>query len=145
MGLQAEHEAMLVAPGLYMNIAKSFRDTVALPPLADVGYYEITQDPDDRWKYRTPSLRNFVLTAPYMHNGGVHSLESIIDTYNQGGIRQNEKGIINPTISPLIKPLGLTQQEREKLVVFLQTLTGDNVAELVSDAFSIPVGDTSSP
>lgn len=142
MGEQAEQETMLVAPGLYMDIAKSFRDIVALPPLADVGQYEITQRPEDRWKYRTPSLRNVALTAPYMHNGAVHDLESVINIYNQGGIRQTEKGLINPTLSPLIKPLGLTQEERESLVAFLQTLTGDNVAELISDAFSVPVGDT---
>jgi len=139
-----EKETMLVAPGLYMDIAKSFRDTVAATPLPDVGYYEITQNPDDRWKYRTPSLRNVALTAPYMHDGSMHDLTTVIAFYNQGGISQNENGVPNVTQSPLIKPLGLTEQESSDLVAFLNTLNGDNMAELISDAFATPVGDTTS-
>lgn len=139
---QPEKETMLVAPGLYMDIAKSFRDTVALTPLPDVGYYEITQHPDDRWKYRTPTLRNVALTAPYMHDGTMHDLETVIAFYNQGGISQNENGSPNVTQSPLIKPLGLTELESNDLVAFLNTLNGDNMAELISDAFATPVGDT---
>jgi cytochrome c peroxidase len=142
MGIEPEDETMLVAPGLYMSISKSFRDTVSLPPLADVGYYEITQNPDDRWKYRTPSLRNVALTAPYMHDGTMHSLKEVIAFYNQGGVSQNENGFPNVTQSPLIKPLGLTNQESSDLIAFLNTLNGDNIAELISDAFATPVGDT---
>ncbi len=142
MGAQPEEQTMLVAPGLYMNIAKSFRDTVALAPLPDVGYYEITQHPDDRWKYRTPTLRNVALTAPYMHDGSMHELKTVVEFYNQGGVSESENGVPNVTQSPLIKPLGLTEQEMEDIVAFLNTLNGDNIAEVISDAFAVPVGDT---
>ena len=137
-----EKETMLVAPGLYLDVVQSFRNTVGLKPLPDVGYYEVTQNPDDRWKYRTPSLRNVALTAPYMHDGSINDLESVIALYNQGGFSQNEKGTLNKTQSHIIKPLGLTEQESKELVAFLNTLNGDNVAELISDAFATPVGDT---
>jgi len=137
-----EQETMLVAPGLYMKVSQSFRKTVGLTPLPDVGQYEITQNPDDRWKYRTPSLRNVALTGPYMHDGTMHSLKEVIAFYNQGGISHNENGFPNVTQSPLIKPLALTEQESDDLVAFLNTLNGDNIAELISDAFATPVGDT---
>lgn len=136
-----EKETMLVAPGLYMNISQSFRKTVGLTPLPDVGAYEVSQNPDDRWKYRTPSLRNIALTAPYMHDGTINDLESVVAIYNQGGYTQNERGFPNKTLSPLIKPLGLTEQESKDIVAFLNTLNGDNVTELISDAFATPVGD----
>ena len=137
-----EQETTLVAPGLYMKISQAFRKTVALTPLPDVGQYEITQNPDDRWKYRTPSLRNFALTGTYMHDGTVHSLKEVIAFYNQGGISHNENGFPNVTQSPIIKPLGLTEKESDDLVAFLKTLNGDNITELISDAFATPVGDT---
>jgi cytochrome c peroxidase len=137
-----ETETMLAAPGLYLDIMQSFRKVVGQDPLPDVGYYEITLNPDDRWKYRTPSLRNIAITGPYMHDGTINSLDEVIALYNQGGINHNEVGTANETLSPLIKPLGLTEQESLDLVAFLNTLTGDNVAELISDAFATPVGDT---
>ena len=51
-----------------------------------LGLYEITENPDDRWKYRTPSLRNVAVTAPYMHDGSLFSLEAVIEFHNQGGV-----------------------------------------------------------
>ena len=137
-----EQETMLIDPGLYMKISQAFRKTVALTPLPDIGQYEITQNPDDRWKYRTPSLRNVALTGPYMHDSTIHSLKEVIAFYNQGGICHNENSFPNVTQSLLIKPLDLTEQESDDLVAFLNTLNGDNVDELISDAFATPVGDT---
>jgi cytochrome c peroxidase len=99
-----------------------------------LGRYEVTQNPQDRWKYKTPSLRNINLTAPYMHNGSLETLQQVVEFYNRGGIA-------NETLDPLIKPLNLTAQEMDELTAFLKSLTGDNVKELVSDAFAAPVGD----
>ena len=110
--------------------------------MADVGVYEVTQNPDDRWKYRTPTLRNVILTAPYMHDGSMPDLKEVIAFYNQGGMLKNESGFPNVTQSPLIQPLGLTENEINDLIAFMETLTGDNIAEVISDAFSTPVGDT---
>ncbi len=65
----------------------------------------MTLNPSDRWKYRTPGLRNVALTAPYMHNGELLTLEAVVDFYNRGGIP-------NESLSPLLKPLGLVDKER---------------------------------
>lgn len=125
-----------VAPGKYLDIKQSFINSVGKRKEGDLGHYEVTQDPDDRWKYRTPSLRNVALTAPYMHDGSLGSLEEVVEFYNQGGIE-------NVTQSPLMQPLNLSPSERKDLVAFLKSLNGDNVAEIISDAFATPIGDFS--
>jgi cytochrome c peroxidase len=93
------------------------------PPLPDVGRYEITLDPADRWAYRTPTLRNVALTAPYMHDGSLGSIEEVIEFYDQGGVDNENR-------SPLLRPLGLTAGEKAALAAFLRALTGDNVEAL---------------
>ena len=142
MGKEPEKERMLIAPGTYAYVKKSKRDLVGHPRMADVGLYEVTLDPNDRWKYRTPILRNVALTAPYMHDGSMHDLTTVVEFYNQGGVAENQAGFPNQTLSPLIKPLNLSKQEVADIVAFMQTLTGDNVGEVISDAFATPVGDT---
>jgi cytochrome c peroxidase len=69
------------------------------PTLYNVGYanllfhdgretrHEVTQDPHDRWKYKTPSLRNLALTAPCMHNGSLLTLAEAVELYDRGGCR----------------------------------------------------------
>ena len=136
-----ETERMNIAPGVYIDVKRSIVDKFK-ETIGDLGYYEVTQDPDDRWKYRTPTLRNIALTAPYMHNGSIPTLKDVVAIYNQGGYPDDGGIMKNVTQSPLIKPLNLTEQEAEDLVAFLKTLTGDNIEEVISDAFSTPVGDT---
>jgi len=99
----------------------------------DLGRYEITSLPADRWRYRTPTLRNVALTAPYMHDGSLPSLRDVLLFYNQGGVP-------NEVLDPLISPLGLSDAEIDDLLAFLQSLTGGNVDALVSDAFAAPIG-----
>lgn len=142
MGKEPDKERMLIAPGTYAYVLKSKKALVGHPPIPDVGFYEVTQDPDDRWKYRTPSLRNVALTAPYMHDGSMLNLGDVIAFYNEGGMLKNESNFPNVTQSPLIQPLGLTEGEIDDLITFMKTLNGDNIAEVISDAFATPVGDT---
>jgi cytochrome c peroxidase len=71
----------------------------------------------DRGKFRTPSLRDIALTAPYMHDGSVRTLEEVVEFYDRGGNP-------NPLLDHRIRPLGLTTQERADLVSFLRALTG---------------------
>jgi cytochrome c peroxidase len=123
-----------VSPGVYLDVDSDIINAVSGAPLGDVGLYEITQDPGDRWKYRTSTLRNVALTAPYMHDGSMETLQQVIEFYNQGGHN-------NENLDPLIQPLNLSGQEITELVSFLNTLTGDNVDTLVSDAFAAPIGD----
>lgn len=124
-----------LAPGIFVNVEKQLIDTVSENKSSDLGRYEVTQNPQDRWKYKTPSLRNIALTAPYMHNGSLATLKQVIHFYNQGGIT-------NETIDPLIKPLKLTESEINDLLNFLKSLTGNNVKQLIKDALSEPIGDT---
>jgi cytochrome c peroxidase len=70
-----------------------------------------------------------------MHDGAFKTLEEVIQFYNQGGVP-------NEGLDPLIKPLHLTNSEQRDLLAFLNSLTGSNVDELISDAFAAPVGDT---
>lgn len=134
MKKEPETTRVQVAPGRYLEVKSSVISSVAKVPEGDLGHYEVTQDPDDRWKYRTPSLRNVALTAPYMHDGSLSTLEEVVKFYNQGGIE-------NEVQSPLINPLNLTQREMNDLVDFLKSLNGDNVAEIISDSFATPIGD----
>ncbi|MBN8761108.1 MAG: hypothetical protein BGO61_13650 [Thiobacillus sp. 65-69] len=115
-----------VAPGEFVEVGSQHLDPFE-KPLPDVGRYEVTLDPKDRWAYKTPSLRNVAITAPYMHDGGFPTLETVVDFYNKGGID-------NPDKTPLIVPLNLTQAEKTDLVAFLKTLTGDNIEQLTADA-----------
>ncbi|MEW6353141.1 MAG: cytochrome c peroxidase [Pseudomonadota bacterium] len=71
-------------------------------------------------RFKTPTLRNVALTAPYMHDGSLSTLEEVIELYNKG----NEK---NPRLDPLFKPLNLTDQEKADLVAFLKSLTSPNL------------------
>lgn len=81
-----------------------------------LGRYNITQDPLDKWRFRTPSLRNIELTAPYMHDGKLQSLEEVIDFYNEGGMPHDGQDI-------RIKKLDLSPEDRAALVAFLKVLT----------------------
>lgn len=82
----------------------------------DLGRYYRTRDPADIGKFRTPSLRELKYTAPYMHNGVFATLREVVDFFDAGG------GEI-PNKSPLLKPLGLTGEEKGDLVAFLEALS----------------------
>jgi cytochrome c peroxidase len=80
-----------------------------------------------RYAFKTPTLRDIALRAPYMHDGSVPTLEAVIELYNRGGIDR-------PSRSESIKPLGLNQDEKDDLIAYLQTLTSqpadrDHVAQ----------------
>lgn len=135
MGVSSPHQQIQLAPGIFAEIGIERVESVRQRPKEnDLGLYEITQDPDDTWKFRTPTLRNVALTAPYMHNGKFLLLREVIEFYSRGGVE-------NDLLSPLIRPLNLTEEEIDALVAFLKTLTGGDVDILVADAFSVPVRD----
>ena len=129
----AERTRVEIAPGRHAELERKTLETFSEAPQKDVGRYEITLDPGDRWAYKTPSLRNVALTAPYMHDGSLATLEAVVEFYDRGGID-------NPEKSPLVAPLGLSAEERAALVAFLKTLTGSGIEALVSDARKTPVG-----
>ena len=71
-----------------------------------------------RYAFKVPTLRDVALRAPYMHDGSIGTLASVVDFYDRGGIAR-------PSRSPQIRPLGLTSAEKADLVGFLETLTGN--------------------
>jgi cytochrome c peroxidase len=83
----------------------------------DVGRFAVTKREQDRGAFKTPSLRNVALTAPYMHDGSVASLEAIVDFYDRGGDAAGGR-------SDKVLPLELTTTEKSDLVAFLASLTG---------------------
>jgi cytochrome c peroxidase len=83
----------------------------------DRGLGEISTD-DQSGYFLTPSLRNVAQTAPYMHDGSLKTLDEVVEFFDRGGVR-------SPHLDPIMKPLGLTVEEREALVAFLQALSGD--------------------
>jgi cytochrome c peroxidase len=86
----------------------------------DLGLGGITGLPQDRAKFKTPTLRNVALTAPYMHDGRFATLEEVIDHYDSGGHP-------SPTIDVNMKfsqgGLQLTPEKKQQLLAFLHTLT----------------------
>ncbi len=134
MGIKPDKEKLVLAPGVFVEVERELIDSIGEQRPADLGLYEISENPDDRWKYKTPTLRNISLTAPYMHNGSISSLRAVVDFYNHGGFD-------NEVLDPLLHPLNLTDEEIDQLVEFLESLTGSNVDSLIADAFSVKVGD----
>ena len=84
----------------------------------DPGFYNVTLKRSDMGKFITPGLRELKYTAPYMHNGMIKTLDEVVVFYNGGGGEDSNK-------SPLLKPLGLNSNEREDLVAFLLSLSGE--------------------
>lgn len=110
-------------------------------PEPNHGLFDVTGDPDDMGKFRAPSLRNISVTAPYMHDGSVASLEDVIEIYSQGGRKieagpSTGDGRASPLKSGLIVKIDLTAQEKADLVTFLKTLTDETL--LASQRFSDP-------
>jgi cytochrome c peroxidase len=89
--------------GLYLNYA-------------DSGRARISHLAADNGKFKVPTLRNVALTAPYMHNGSMQTLEEVVEHFSSGGVN-------HPNQSEKIQPLNLNQQEKENLVAFLKSLT----------------------
>jgi cytochrome c peroxidase len=87
----------------------------------DLGRFRISRAEPHRHAFRTPSLRNVALTAPYMHNGAYRSLESVIDFYNRGGGVGVGVGIDNQTLPA--SPLRLAKSEQRALLALLRALT----------------------
>jgi cytochrome c peroxidase len=88
---------------------------------ADQGRYLVTGDPSDRGRFRTPTLRNVEMTAPYMHDGRFFTLEEVIDHYS-------DHVKVSSTISPSMELVGtngaqLSPQQKEDLLAFLRTFT----------------------
>ncbi|MCF8450830.1 MAG: c-type cytochrome [Taibaiella sp.] len=94
----------------------SFQNNGLYEVYTDNGRERLTNNSADNALFKVPSLRNIALTAPYMHDGSMATLHDVVEHYNLGGKP-------HPNKSPMLQPLGLTTDEKEDLIAFLQTLT----------------------
>jgi cytochrome c peroxidase len=124
---------MEIAPGIHVDFDLDAVAEAAEAPVRDLGRFEVTGEPADRWKYKTPSLRNVALTAPYMHDGSLATLDDVVAFYDAGGEPHD-------ALDARIRPLDLSDGQRDDLVAFLESLTGDTAA-LVAASEAAPVGD----
>ena len=108
-------KSALFADGLFHNIGAGLN---AEGELTDLGRFVETKKESDKGAFKTPSLRNVAQSGPYMHDGRLKTLREVVDFYVGGGSS-------NPHLDKQIKPLTLTGLEREDLVAFLESLTGE--------------------
>ncbi len=101
-------------PPLFTDL--QFHNTGVTTHYFDFGRFYVTNNIADRGKFRTPTLRNIMLTFPYMHNGELETLDDVIEHYSHGG-----RPFINK--SKFIKMRNFTPQERRDLKAFLNALT----------------------
>ena len=97
-------------------------------PEPNRGLFETTFAPADMGRFRAPSLRNVAVTAPYMHDGTIATLEAVLDFYAAGGRHITTgplagDGRLSPFKSELVSRINLDAQEKADIVAFLQTLT----------------------
>ncbi|RPH54390.1 MAG: hypothetical protein EHM89_18615, partial [Acidobacteria bacterium] len=72
-----------VAPGVFIPVGPDYMKMISEKQEPDLGRFEVTQNPRDMWGYRTPSLRNVALTAPYMHDGRFAALRDVVRHYSE--------------------------------------------------------------
>lgn len=110
-------------------------------PPGNTGLRELTGDRWDTGRFRAPTLRNIAVTAPYMHDGSIEDLPSVIDHYARGGRNIPEgpyagDGALNPYKSEFLRGFELSSEERSNLLAFLEALTDRSV--LSNEALSDP-------
>ena len=103
------HSGVLLTDFSFANNGSAILDS------SDYGRELLTNESDDRYVFKTPSLRYVKQTAPYMHDGSVSTLAAVIEQYNSGGVSHS-------FTDPRIQPLDLSTAERNQLLAFLEAL-----------------------
>lgn len=116
------HEKQLLDLRPFHNTGLYNIDGKGAYPESDPGLVEITLAPQDMGRFRAPTLRNVGVSAPYMHDGSVSSLQEVLEFYAEGG---RGKGVQSPVKSAFIKGFQLSEQDKLDLVNFLHSLTDD--------------------
>jgi cytochrome c peroxidase len=125
----------------YHNTGLYNLDPTGAYPEPNTGVFNVTKNPADMGRFKAPTLRNIAVTAPYMHDGSIATLEEVLDHYEAGGrtIASGPNagiGSANPRKDPVIQRLSLTAEQRADLIAFLKSLTDE---ELLHDpALSSP-------
>jgi cytochrome c peroxidase len=95
---------------------------------SEIGRFAVTRTFDDLGSFKTPTLRNIAVTAPYMHDGSLATLRDVVVHYNNGGVTK-EGDRVNDFLSGGIRPLDLTDREIDDLVAFMEALTSPQFAD----------------
>ncbi|MGB5193510.1 MAG: MbnH family di-heme enzyme, partial [Polyangiales bacterium] len=146
----SDHEQNTFDQKAFMNNGLYNLDEDGSYPRDNEGLYDMTFDPADKGKFKPPSLRNIAVTAPYMHDGSIATLEEVIDHYARGGRLVPEGTLIdgqdvsgdgrnNPNKSAFIEGFDLSEQERQDLLAFLRALTDEEF--LTNPAYSDPFAE----
>lgn len=137
-----QDKAFLVAP--FHNTALYDIDGHGAYPAPNTGVYNVTKKPEDMGKFRAPTLRNIAITAPYMHDGSIPTLDGVLDHYAAGGrtIASGPNagvGSASPLRDVLIRPIDMTADERTDILAFFDSLTDTEF--LTDPALSDPFHD----
>lgn len=125
-----DHEGVVFREPSFHNTGLYNIDFRGGYPPENQGLFEHTGRPEDMGRFKAPSLRNIAITAPYMHDGSIETLEEVIDHYAAGGRRIHEgpyagDGSLNPYKSLFLVGFRLNAQERADLLAFLTALTDE--------------------
>jgi cytochrome c peroxidase len=99
--------------------------------MSELGRFAVTENITRVGAFKTPTLRNVAVTAPYMHDGSLKTLDDVVSFYNNGG-RVKDTDPVSDFQSGGIRPLHLTDREKQDLVAFLQALTSPAYATQAS-------------
>jgi len=118
---------LLLAKARGVNIDKA---VLRSGKTAEFGRFALSDTLDDLGAFKTPTLRNVALTAPYMHDGSLETLRDVIELYDNGGVT-DKADRVSEYVSGGIRPLHLTEQQITDLIEFLESLTSPQFAGLV--------------
>jgi cytochrome c peroxidase len=103
------------------------------PDTSELGRFAVDDQLSSLGGFKTPTLRNIAVTAPYMHDGSLQTLKEVVEHYNNGGVT-NPGDRVNAFLSGGIRPLNLTEEEIDDLVAFMETLTSPQFEGLATAA-----------
>jgi cytochrome c peroxidase len=138
------HENLVIESVGFHNNGLYNIDELGAYPAGNTGLHDMTGERRDMGRFKAPTLRNIAVTAPYMHDGSIETLDDALDHYLAGGRRISEgpfsgDGSRNPYKSVFVRRFELDDGERKDLLAFLNALTDESV--LRDPKYSNPFGD----
>ena len=133
--------AFLTAKAQGLDVDKA---VLADPKASELGRFAVTDTLDEIGAFKTSTLRNIAITAPFMHDGSLATLRDVVDHYNNGGVTVATDPV-NDFLSGGIRPLNLTETEILDLVAFLESLTSPEFAAQQAQKVALKAVDCSTP
>jgi cytochrome c peroxidase len=136
-----DHTGMPLPEASYHNTGLYNLDGNGAYPAANTGVFAISGEPLDMGSFKAPTLRNIAVTAPYMHDGSIETLEGVLDHYGAGGRHiasggNAGRGSENPLKSQFVPGFVLNSEEKLAVLAFLSSLTDE--AFLTDPRFADP-------